>query len=76
MLGHIYRLIRDFEHEHGIHPNLLYLSKFHSEHLKDAFSEDYSLRMIMELLQLELIIDHDIMHPHVAWTQVAQRAAS
>ena len=73
MLGFIYRLVNDFEHEHGIQPNLLYLNQFHSEHLKTAFAENYSMKSIMELLNMELVIENDIMHPHVAWRHAAQR---
>ena len=76
MLGYIYRLVSDFEHEHGIHPNLLYLNQFHSEHLKTAFAEDFSLPRIMQLLDMELVIENDIMHTHVAWTHSAQRMVS
>jgi hypothetical protein len=74
MLSYIYRLIRDFEQEHGIHPNLLYLNQFHASHLKQGLDERFSFQAICDLLRLELIIDQDIMHPHVAWTQSAQRA--
>lgn len=73
MLGYIYRLVRDFEHEHGIHPNLLYLNQFHSEHLRTAFAENYSMSLIMDLLDMDLVIENDIMHPHVAWRHTAQR---
>ena len=73
MLGFIFRLIRDFEQEHGIHPNLLYLSPFHHKHLEAAFAEGFSIQRIQDVLKMELFIDHDIMHPHVAWTHTAQR---
>lgn len=76
MLDFIYRLVRSFEQEHGIHPNLLYLNHFHSEHLKSAFSEEYSLENIKDVLQMEMVIDSEIIHPHVAWTQASLRAAS
>ena len=76
MLGYIYRLIRGFEQEHGVQPNLLYLNRIHSEHLKTAFDEKLSLGQIMDLLEMEMVIDAEIMHPHVAWTQSAQRVAS
>lgn len=72
MLSHIYRLIKDFEHEHGIHPNLLYLNSHHIEHLRSSFGEEYSLEHIMMLLEMELIIEEDIMHPHAVWTTLAQ----
>jgi len=76
MLGFIYRLVRDFELEHGIHPNLLYLNHLHAEHLKSAFDTDYSMSQIMDVLQMELIIENDITHPHVAWAQTVQRVAA
>jgi len=76
MLGFIYRLVREFELEHGIRPNLLYLNRFHTEALKAAFNQDYSMSQIMNMLGMELIIENDIMHPHVSWTQVAKRAVA
>jgi len=76
MLGYIYRLIHGFEQEHGIQPNLLYLNHLHSEHLKAAFDENYSLGQIMTMLQMEMVIDTEVMHPRVAWAQSAQRMAS
>jgi hypothetical protein len=76
MLDHIYRLITGFERAHGVLPNTLYLNETHCEHLKSVFDEGFSLEQIMEVLQMEVIIDREIMHPHVAWTQAAHRMAS
>lgn len=76
MLGYIYKLVRGFEQEHGVQPNLLYLNRFHSEHLISAFDERFSLGQIMDMLQMEMIIDDEIMHPRVAWSHVANRVAS
>jgi hypothetical protein len=76
MLGHIYRLIADFEKTHGVHPNLLYLNRFHSEHLVEALDKAMTMSDIRDLLHMELIIDHDIVHPHVAWTHTANKLAS
>jgi hypothetical protein len=76
MLSFINRLVRDFELEHGIHPNLLYLNRFHAEHLKTSFDADYSMSQILDVLSMELIIEDDITQPHVAWTQIARRAVS
>ncbi len=76
MLDYIYRLVRGFEQEHGVHPNLLYLNRVHSEHLLSAFDESYSHGQIMNLLQMEMIIDSGIIHPQVAWTQSGHRKAS
>jgi hypothetical protein len=72
MLSHIYRLIKNFEHEHGIHPNLLYLNRRHVEYLVSSFGDEYSLEHIMAMLEMELIIEEDNMHPNVVWTTLAQ----
>lgn len=76
MLSFILRLTHEFEQEHGIYPNLLYLNRFHAEHLKAAFDDNYSMTQILELLDLELIIQNDITHPRVVWSQIAQRASA
>ncbi|MDX2465309.1 MAG: hypothetical protein QNK31_12455 [Porticoccus sp.] len=76
MLSFINRLARDFELEHGIHPNLLYLNRFHAEHLKSAFDADYSMVQILDVLGMELVIENDITQPRVAWTLMAQRASA
>ena len=76
MLSFINRLVREFEQEHGFHPNLLYLNRFHLEHLKASFNADYSMQQILDLIGMEVIIENDIIHPHVAWTQIAKRVAA
>lgn len=72
MLGFIYRLVREFEREHGIQPNLLYLNRFHAENLKASFDQDYCLAQTMELLSMELVIENEMTHPRVVWSQVAE----
>ncbi len=76
MLGYIYRLVTSFEREHGMRPNLLYINQEHLLHLKSSFDERFSMQQIMYMLKMELIIDQGSVHPHVCWTQVAQRKAS
>ena len=76
MLSFINRLVREYELEHGFHPNLLYLNRFHAEHLKTAFDADLSVAQILDFLGMEMIIENEITHPRVAWTQMAQRATA
>jgi hypothetical protein len=76
MLSFINRLVRDFELEHGVHPNLLYLNRFHAEHLKSSFDTDYTMSQILDVLGMELVIENDITQPHVAWTQTARKAST
>ncbi len=75
MLSYIYRLIRDFELQHGIHPNLLYLNEVHANHLTQVLNENITPQSLRDLLQMELIINREISHPHVAWTQIARKIA-
>lgn len=76
MLAYIYRLIVNFEQEHGVAPNTIYLSRTHCEHLQAGFHASYSIGQIMETLQMGMIIDSGAIHPHVAWCPATQRAAS
>ncbi|VAW92624.1 hypothetical protein MNBD_GAMMA23-2449 [hydrothermal vent metagenome] len=76
MLDYIYRLMRDFEQEHGFNPNLLYLNECHSEHIKLSFDETFTLQRIVEILGMDIVIDKEIIHPRVAWTHYAYRLAS
>lgn len=75
MLSFIYRLVNDFEHNHGVRPNLLYLNQEHVSHLQDGFSEEFDLRRITEMLGMEIIIDKGVIHPHVAWTRLYEKRA-
>lgn len=76
MLGFIVRLVNSFEKEHGFRPNLLYLNHIHSEHLKNSFDEKFSFSQIAQMLQMEIIIEPEAIHPRVAWTHVGHRVAS
>lgn len=75
MISFILRLIDDFKQEHGYQPNLLYLNEFHFNHLKSGFTEDFSLQLMCEVFQMELIVNREVIHPHVAWTHTADKLA-
>ena len=70
MLSFIYRLIRDFEKEHGIHPNLLYLNPTHLKFLREQLDNDAQLDDIVKLLDMEIMVTGDVIHPHVVWTHM------
>lgn len=75
MLSYINQQASNFEEDHGLQPNLLYLSKEHVKHLINNFSDQYDLNAIMDFLQMELVISNEIIHPHVGWTRFAQKQA-
>ncbi len=67
MLSFIYRLIRNFEKEHGFTPNLLYLNQFHLEMLRTQLDRKVDGSDLAQLLDMEIIISQDSVHPHVEW---------
>jgi len=74
MLSFIYQLSRTFELEHGYLPNLLYLNPRHYSALIDALAEESTHESLRLRLGMELILTDDVVHPHVAWTRLAQFA--
>ena len=76
MLSHIYKLVSNFEKQHGILPNLLYLNDEQFKQLQLSLNEDLSIQRIIEMLQLEIIIQTDVIHPHVLWSQPFNQAVS
>jgi len=75
MLSYIYRLAMNFEHEHGLRPNLLYINPGHMAQLKETFPDPADFANILRLLEMELIIDREIIHPQVAWASAARQRA-
>jgi hypothetical protein len=75
MLSFIYRLATRFEQRHQIRPNLLYLHPDHVSQLWESFSASANLTQILQILQMELIIDREVVHPHVGWTPALRRRA-
>lgn len=75
MLSYIFRLVDHFQRQHGVEPNLLYLNDLHMLELRKAFAYGQTIQSIMGILRMEIIISSEITHPHVAWTQTAQRIA-
>lgn len=75
MLSYIYRQVRDFERQHGVHPNLLYLNQHHLRNLEQTFSSNIDLQGIMDFLEVVLIVDKNTVHPRVAWSLLHERYA-
>ena len=70
MLSFIYRLSRDFENEHGIHPNLLYLNPSHLKFLREQLDNEAQLDNIVKILGMEIMVTTEVIHPHVVWTHL------
>ena len=75
MLSFIYRLARQYEREHGHPPNLLYLNPAHFAMLRSALAEIPELESLRRFLGMEIVIDGDLVHPHVGWSAVDWRHA-
>jgi hypothetical protein len=67
MLSFLNSLVREFRAEHGYAPNLVYLSAAHYSRLTNEVPQFQNHDQITQLLQMEVVISNDAMHPHVAW---------
>ncbi len=70
MLSFIYQLVNEYEHEHGFRPNVLYLNREHFHELTSQLAEIRNLGTISRLLGMELVLDTDVTHPHVCWSEI------
>ena len=76
MLSFIYRLVKQFEASHGYPPNLLQISPEHYSLLKEStplLSHHEDLR---KFLGMRIIFSRDAVHPHVAWSAIAEVATA
>ncbi len=73
MLSCIYYLTTYFEKRHQVRPNLLYFHPDHVSQLRKSFSNPENLGRILNMLQMELIIDHEVVHPHAGWSPAVER---
>lgn len=66
MLSFIYSLANDFEQMFGERANLLYINRFHFEHLRRSFADPDDLTAMMGLLGMTVMISEDAVNPHLA----------
>lgn len=75
MLSFIYRLANSFEHSHGFRPNLLFISPTHYDRLREELAGVPHLEALRSLLGMEVVLDEEVVHPHVAWSAIDWRRA-
>lgn len=66
MLSFIYRLANDFERLHGQRPNVLYLRRFHFEHLRQGFADPRDTKAMMSVLGMAIMITEEAVNPRLA----------
>lgn len=76
MLSFIYRLVREFEIEQGIRPNVLYLNSIHFQRLRQDFFDPDDIESIINRLDMEIVIDNSSIHPHMSHVCTSQRQAA
>jgi hypothetical protein len=67
MLSFLYRLVENYHREHGLHPNLLYLSPWHYRKLLECLPEMQSQEEVSRFLMMQIVINPEALHPYVAW---------
>ncbi|MGD8742605.1 MAG: hypothetical protein PVH46_04215 [Granulosicoccaceae bacterium] len=76
MLSFIYRLVREFEAEHGLRPNVLYLNVDHFQRLRQDFIDPEDIEGIINRLGMEIVIDKTALHPHLSNIGLPRRTAA
>jgi len=75
MLSFIYRMMREFEMEHGMKPNVLHLNNAHFDKLRDDFLDPSNIEAIISRLDMEIVIEKNSLHPHLSWMESSYRKA-
>ena len=68
MLSFILGLATNFEREHGFSPNLLYLNKEHFTRLREELGFPPDVKVMTQMLSMEIVIYFEARHPHVAYS--------
>jgi hypothetical protein len=72
MLSFIYRLVKQFESEHGYPPNLLEISPIHFAQLRHSLPMLSQREELRRFLGMRILFSRDAVHPHVAWSAIAE----
>ena len=75
MLSFIYSLVREFEAEHELRPNVLHLNVDHFHRLRQDFVDPDDIETIIKRLGMEIVIDRAAIHPHLSCIDTARRQA-
>lgn len=67
MLSFLFRLIRSYQREHGLLPNVLYINDFHYQKLRESLPDLTTHEEIATFLQLDVVICRESVHPSIAW---------
>lgn len=70
MISFLCRLANRFETEHGYRPNILYLNSKHYTQLRSDLSEIKNLGDLVTFLGMEVVLDSEMTHPHVAYSVI------
>jgi len=67
MLSFLYRLVENYQREHGLHPNLLYVNQRHYQKLLECLPEMKNQEEVSRFLMMQVVISPEAAHPYVAW---------
>ncbi len=76
MLSFLYRLVRAFRQEHGYNPNVVVMNAQHYQRLLENVPEMRNYGSVSRFLMMDVILNEESMHPHVAWMAQARDKSS
>jgi hypothetical protein len=75
MLSFIYHIAHEFEQNHGLRPNMVYLNREQFTHLHEELASIRNLDTMARLLGMEIVLSPESTHPRVTWSSVDWRTA-
>ncbi|MEK7840661.1 MAG: hypothetical protein AAB252_05765, partial [Pseudomonadota bacterium] len=72
MLSHIVNLVNNYEHRHGIRPNLVYLNETHYGYLREEMPGVRDHHDVVNILGVDIALSDGIIHPQVATVRFAE----
>ena len=71
MLSHIVSLVKSYEHEYGLRPNVVYMNETHYGYLREELPGVRDHHDVVAILGVDIALDDESMHPQVATVRFA-----
>lgn len=72
MLSHIVNLVSDYEQDHGMKPNLVYMNETHYGYLREEMPGVWDHDDVVSLLGIDIALSDMAIRPHVATVSYCQ----
>ncbi len=71
MLSHIVNLVQNYEVDHGLRPNVVYMNETHYSYLREELPGVRDHHEVVRILGVDIALADDVLHPQVATVRFA-----